>query len=134
MQRIPFKLNRSNTEEKESQDPILVQQSVDDDPEEERHDDGQQEDGFEGMPRTLGTRLTGIPGDTAAPPERLAAAVLARRLGVDGGVAAGVRRRRCRRRALHPHLAQLRHLAGGMTVRLRRRRPEPRQRIHLKGK
>lgn len=120
-----------------SQDPVLVQQGVDDDPEEKRHDHGNQKDGLERMPGTLGvTRLTAA--DAAASPD-FAATILARRR----IVAAGRRPRRHRRhrrrdvaaRCSHPHFTQLRSLAGGMTVRFRRlfrRRLESRRQIHLK--
>lgn len=67
-----------------SQDPILVQQGVDYDPEKERHDHGNEEDGFERVPRALGTPLAAA--IAVAPPD-LAAAVLAGRR-----VTAGVRR------------------------------------------
>ncbi|KAL0129316.1 hypothetical protein PUN28_004191 [Cardiocondyla obscurior] len=72
--------------ESRSQDPVLIQQGVDDDPQEKRHDHGDQEDGLERVPGTLGARLAAA--DAAAPPDHLAAAVFAR----GRAVAAGLRR------------------------------------------
>lgn len=79
------------------QDPILVQQSVNDDPQEERNDHGNEKDGLERVPRTLGSR------PAAAAPD-FAAAVFARRRVV---AAVGIQHRRrhaATRRGHHFHL------------------------------